>query len=528
MDENNQYGFAMTKPLPYGCIKKKKQVPSLEELATLLENVTLEDKLGHLFVVDIEFSDINEKTLLFNEFYPPIFEKNKKFDPYERSCTQIMSRAQIKKNKKKEDTLFSLPFNSKTHATLKEKMFVPLYAEDLYFLTTRAGWKVTRISEHYTYKQDTFQKDFVVMTQNARKTVKSKVEKDFYKLWNNSNFGNDCRNNIGNCSLELVYDGLEEISYIKKFANVFTDPKFKEFFSAGIIREQIESKFNKKKDKYDETDPFYHDLIENLERKKGEDLEALEAFENKKKRNRVYYNSKKINSIEDQISDSMGMRKNKMMIEFNDLESSSIKHIAVKSKNSIKCTTRFMSGKLLMFAKLSLKSFVYSLIELLAFPEENPIVQGIYQKYDIEKIYCYHILADTDSTSLQFNVVSDVASTFPENNVRDILFEIFSSAEIKQRFDKSNNFWKKFDVHIPKNQKVLGWYEVECIHEPCLVTLAVNPKEYLEYFKSENINKRHKGIKKGSVGMDYKNFAERIKPLFNFDTYVKPKTDTKP
>ena len=98
MDENNQYGFAMTKPLPYGCIKKKKNVPSLEELTVLLENVTLGDKLGHLFVVDIEFPDINEKTLLFNEFYPPIFEKNKKIDLCERSCTQIMSRAQIKKN----------------------------------------------------------------------------------------------------------------------------------------------------------------------------------------------------------------------------------------------------------------------------------------------------------------------------------------------------------------------------------------------------------------------------------------------
>ena len=24
MDENNQYGFPMTKPLPYGCIKLKK------------------------------------------------------------------------------------------------------------------------------------------------------------------------------------------------------------------------------------------------------------------------------------------------------------------------------------------------------------------------------------------------------------------------------------------------------------------------------------------------------------------------
>ena len=71
-------------------------------------------------------------------------------------------------------------------------------------------------------------------------------------------------------------------------------------------------------------------------------------------------------------------------------------------------------------------------------------------------------------------------------------------------------------------------YKVECINDPCLVTLAVNPEEYLQYFKSENINKKHKGLKKGSVGMDYENFPERIKPLFNFDTYVKPKTGTKP
>ena len=84
MDENNQYGFAMTKLLPYGCIKKKENLLTLEELAILLKNVTLEDKLGHLFVVDLEFSDFNKKTLLFNEIYPPIFEKNKKIDPYER------------------------------------------------------------------------------------------------------------------------------------------------------------------------------------------------------------------------------------------------------------------------------------------------------------------------------------------------------------------------------------------------------------------------------------------------------------
>ena len=56
-----------------------------------------------------------------------------------------------------------------------------------------------------------------------------------------------------------------------------------------------------------------------------------------------------------------------MIIYFNDRESASIKSFTVKKKGEIKVTTRFMSGKLLMFAKLSLKSFIYSLVETLYF-----------------------------------------------------------------------------------------------------------------------------------------------------------------
>ena len=75
MYENNQYGMATTRPLPYGCIKREKKVLSIEEHTDLIKNVTLEDKIGHIFTIDIEFSDIDEKNLLFNEIYPPIFEK---------------------------------------------------------------------------------------------------------------------------------------------------------------------------------------------------------------------------------------------------------------------------------------------------------------------------------------------------------------------------------------------------------------------------------------------------------------------
>ena len=53
MDENNQYGMAITRPLPYGCIKRKNKVLSIDQLTELLKTITLEDKIGHLFTVDI-------------------------------------------------------------------------------------------------------------------------------------------------------------------------------------------------------------------------------------------------------------------------------------------------------------------------------------------------------------------------------------------------------------------------------------------------------------------------------------------
>ena len=196
--------------------------------------------------------------------------------------------------------------------------------------------------------------------------------------------------------------------------------------------------------KFNPRDIFYDELKENLERKRDEDLETITAYENKRKRLRkkYYSNCKKIESLEDQISESFDMRKNKMLLEFNDAQSSAIKQIAVKTNTNIECTTRFMSGKLSMFAKLSLKSFIYSLAELLAFPEENETVQKIYRKYELERIFCYHIFTDADSTSLNFLIISHVDSIFPESKVRDILFEIFSSTEIRERFDKSDKFWE--------------------------------------------------------------------------------------
>ena len=46
-------------------------------------------------------------------------------------------------------------------------------------------------------------------------------------------------------------------------------------------------------------------------------------------------------------------------------------------------------------------------------------------------------------------------------------------------------------------------------------------------FKNYSTNKQHKVIKKGSKGMDFHNYANRIKCLKNFDTFEQPINECK-
>ena len=113
-----------------------------------------------------------------------------------------------------------------------------------------------------------------------------------------------------------------------------------------------------------------------------------------------------------------------------------------------------MSGKLLMFAKLSLKSFIYLLTEILSFPNED--VKKIYDKYMIEQTICYHIVTDKDSISLQFEIISDPSSNIPETRVRDVIFEVIVRTKIYNRIDTSQSFWDNFDARKPKRPIKLG------------------------------------------------------------------------
>ena len=203
------------------------------------------------------------------------------------------------------------------------------------------------------------------------------------------------------------------------------------------------------------------------------------------------------------------------MIDFDKNECNSIKSIIVKGDTNIDVSSRFIKGKMLMFAKLSLKALVYDMIDVFFFPNEE--IQQIYDYYQIEKCFLYQNLTDSDSTSLFFNFICSLDCSVPESEARKIIFECLKKSKILNRLDLSDEFWKQFEIYNANTKKVMGLYEIENIGNQNICTIAVNPKEYFEKFKNRKINKKHKGVRKDTQGMNFESYAMRINMLRESD-----------
>ena len=79
------------------------------------------------------------------------------------------------------------------------------------------------------------------MNQKSQQHSKHNIEKDFYKLMNNSNFTFDCRNNLDNCKFVPIFDEYKEITFINRHHNIF-DSKISEFVTADLLKGDIEEK----------------------------------------------------------------------------------------------------------------------------------------------------------------------------------------------------------------------------------------------------------------------------------------------
>ena len=102
---------------------------------------------------------------------------------------------------------------------------------------------MTKIYSHITFEQERFKRNVILKNQVARQNAKTEIEKDFYKLMNNANFGYDCGNNLDNCQFIPIFDELREVTYLKKYYNYF-DPRVKQFLTSELTKADIYEEYN--------------------------------------------------------------------------------------------------------------------------------------------------------------------------------------------------------------------------------------------------------------------------------------------
>ena len=199
------------------------------------------------------------------------------------------------------------------------------------------------------------------MNQKSRQLSKNNVEKDFYKLMNNSNFWYDCRNNLDNCKFVPIFDEFREVTFVNWYHNIL-DQKVSQFVISDLLKQQIEENCNNKLMKLDKEDRFYEIKLETLKTESLSSIEAAEKVDHNKRKTK-----RKISLIDysERKKEALTNQKVKSLIDFDDQYSASIKSIAIQKESKIHLTTRFLNGKMLMFSKVSIKSFVYDLIDVL-------------------------------------------------------------------------------------------------------------------------------------------------------------------
>ena len=187
----------------------------------------------------------------------------------------------------------------------------------------------------------------------------------------------------------------------------------------------------------------------------------------------------------------------------------SVKAVACKKQTIVKVSTRYTSSKLLINAKISLASFIYSGIDTFCFPVKKTLL--LYSKYQIIKVIPYLLMTDTDSASLEFTVITEDNFDCGEKEMRDVLLRMFLENNIHQRLDLSSEFFDQFNMRNEAVRKQVGLYEFENIEHGIICAICENPKEDFElYGILYKTNKKHKGVRKGTKSMDFDNYAGRI------------------
>ena len=205
LDANNLYGWSMSEPLPYGEFKWLTD----EEVSNFhVEDIPDHSDVGYILEVDLDYptslhdqhSDYPlapEKMVITDDMLSPYSQKLKTNLQLKGQCT------------------------SKLIPNLHSKKKYTVHYRNLKFYLQQ-GMILTKVHKIIQFKQSPWLKKYIDFNTEKRKNASSVFEKDFFKLMNNSVFGETCENLKKRTNIVLVNNE-------KTMKKLCAKPSFKSF-----------------------------------------------------------------------------------------------------------------------------------------------------------------------------------------------------------------------------------------------------------------------------------------------------------
>ena len=128
--------------------------------------MSLEDEIGHIFLVDIRLDHKkgDAKKWMHNELYVLIFKKQKTLDPNEKMEFQLFENLGIWG---KTSEMFKFKVTKQKSTRQFSIKLISQFLKHISFLIKCTGWKVTKTHSHFTFGQEKFKKDYILLMEKT-------------------------------------------------------------------------------------------------------------------------------------------------------------------------------------------------------------------------------------------------------------------------------------------------------------------------------------------------------------------------
>jgi hypothetical protein len=200
LDANNQYGWAMSQPLPisdYCHVRDLSKFTSKYILGIPDDNI-----VGYILEVDLHYpKSLHDK----HNFYPLAPENIPiKKDMLSEYCQDVLNEKNLK---------FTETYKLTPNLFDKKNYVVHYRALKLYL---QLGLKITKVHRVMQFTQSAWLKPYIDFNTEKRTQAKNDFEKNFYKLMNNSIYGKTMENVYNRINYKLVQSDRELLKETKK------------------------------------------------------------------------------------------------------------------------------------------------------------------------------------------------------------------------------------------------------------------------------------------------------------------------